>query len=98
MNTVYVPYSGKRPSTVTVNGHKVLILSGEKEDIEEYLEDLGGTRIRTIEVDYMPDSDKMKVLLEGIAKTSKAHVVLAPDGIHIPAILKQLEVDLPWIQ
>jgi hypothetical protein len=79
MNNFFVPYTGKKPALVNINGHRLVILAEEKDMLEEELELLGADRVK-------------------IARQVDGGVVIAPSGIGLRDVLKNLESELPWFQ
>ena len=96
MKSYYVPYSGKSPVAMSVNGHKLLILSNDKEVLTDSLDLLGADRVRKI-VGGSTKADQEKVLSK-IARSINADLVIAPREVGIGEVIRNLESQLPWIQ
>ncbi len=92
MSTVYVPYSGNNPAAIEIKGHRLLILTSVREDIERDLRLIGGSEVRS--VDLVGNENEA---LANLAASIGAGVILAPPGIDMPAMLKNLERELPWV-
>ncbi len=90
----FVPYSGKKPASVCVNGHRLVILAPDREVIERDLELLGADRVKQITVTTGDEHDK---LLGSLARQVDGGVVIAPEGVDLRDILKNLEHELPWV-
>lgn len=96
METFFVPYTGKRPAHVCINGHRLVILAQEKGTLEEDLGLLGADRVKKVKFD---GSDAEQERLMGkIARQVHGGVVLAPAGVDLKDIFKNLESELPWFQ
>jgi hypothetical protein len=95
MSSFYVPYTGKKPATTVVNGHRLVILFDDKEAVESNLEHFGADSIKKFSVKRGIKED---VVLERIAKRANAGVVVAPGSVQLSEILHNLEAQLPWIQ
>ena len=76
MARYFVPYAGKQPAAVEINGHRVLILSGEEEFFEPYLESLGADSLKKVKTGPSKKADERA--LERLAARSGAGVVVAP--------------------
>ena len=96
METFFVPYSGDRPAAVEINGHRVLILSPDIDNMSEEIQMVGGDRIREIAV---PEHDEGSTpfVLEDLAHDIKGGIVLSPPGVSLTAMIESLEDELPWI-
>ena len=96
MNNFFVPYTGKKPALVNINGHRLVILAEEKDTLEEDLELLGADRVKTVKV--AGSNSDQEQLLGKIARQVDGGVVIAPSGVGLRDILKNLETELPWFQ
>jgi hypothetical protein len=96
MDNFFVPYTGKKPASVIINGHRLVILSHDKAILEDDLELLGADRIKEIS-SGASDVDHEK-LLGKIAKQVDGGVVLAPSGVDLRDVLDNLKSELPWVQ
>ena len=95
MTNLYVPFCGKKPASLFINGHKVIILSTNKEIFEDELVSIGADKIKQIKSINSPQ-EQAKVLGK-IAKKSNAGVVLSPNGMELDELIKNLEHELPWL-
>jgi hypothetical protein len=96
MDNFFIPYSGKKPASVVINGHRLVILSHDKAILEDDLDLLGADRIKEISSGTSDvEHDK---LLGKIAKQVDGGVVLAPSGVELRDILNNLKSELPWVQ
>jgi hypothetical protein len=96
MESFYVPYTGKKPAAVSINGHRLVILTHEKDTLEEDLDLLGADRVKSIKVGTA-DVDQEEFLGK-IARQVDGGVVIAPSGIGLRDVIKNLETELPWLQ
>jgi hypothetical protein len=96
MNNFFVPYTGKKPALVHINGHRLVILAEEKDTLEEDLDLLGADRVKAVKV-VGSDADQEQ-LLGKIARQVDGGVVIAPSGVGLRDVLKNLETELPWFQ
>lgn len=46
MASIFVPYNGSRPAVVDINGHRLVILAREPEELEESLELVGADHLQ----------------------------------------------------
>ncbi len=95
VKSLYVPYSGKRPALVSVNGHKLLILARDKETFEDYMGDLSADRLRRVEAGATEGEEE--VVLKKLAERMNAGVVVAAAESDFPDVIKSLEEQLPWV-
>jgi hypothetical protein len=96
MNNFFVPYTGKKPALVNINGHRLVILAEEKDTLEEDLELLGADRVKAVKVAGSESAQEQ--LLGKIARQVDGGVVIAPSGVGLRDVLKNLETELPWFQ
>jgi len=96
MDNFFVPYTGKKPASVWINGHRLVILTHDKDVLEDDLELLGADRVKKIAVSAS-DVDQEKFLGK-IAREVDGGVVIAPSGVDLRDVLKNLESELPWVQ
>lgn len=96
MDNFFVPYTGKKPASVCINGHRLVILAPEKDMLEEELELLGADRIKKVK---LGSSDlEQEEFLGKIARQVDGGVVIAPSGVELKDVLRNLETELPWLQ
>jgi hypothetical protein len=96
MDNFFVPYTGKKPASVWINGHRLVILTHDKEMLEDDLDLLGADRVKKVRVSST-DAGQDKFLGK-IARQVDAGVVIAPSGVDLRDVLKNLESELPWVQ
>lgn len=95
MAKLFVPFVDNYPAAVEINGHRVVIVSAESDEIIADLELLGGDEIREMELSGA--EEEATEALAALAADVHAGVVLTPPGISPSTLIKSLEQDLPWI-
>lgn len=96
MENFFVPYFGKRPASLCINGHKLVILAHEKDTLEDDLDLLGADRVKSVKLsDKHGDQEKF---LGKIARQVDGGVVIAPTGVDLRDVIRNLESELPWLQ
>ncbi|MBN8550665.1 MAG: hypothetical protein J0M12_15220, partial [Deltaproteobacteria bacterium] len=94
MASYFVPYTGKKPAALSINGHRLIIVSRDRLMIEEHLEVFGADRVRRVAgVDSKVEEE---VVFDQFAKLIKGGVVVAPADSDFSQVLKNLEHQLPW--
>ncbi|NBW39911.1 hypothetical protein EBR25_02800 [bacterium] len=96
MSRYFIPFSGRAPAALDINGHRLLIVSRDQDDIEESLSLFGADTVKSIEGEF--GRDESFVALEKLADSIQGDVVIAPDDEPLEAILMDLQEELPWIQ
>ena len=96
MDTFFVPYTGKRPASVCINGHRLVILAHEKDTLEEDLDLLGADSVKIIKMSNSEQEQEMR--LGKIARQVDGGIVIAPAGVGLRDIIMNLESELPWLQ
>ena len=84
METLYAPYVGSEPATVTVNGHRVIVLSADPAALEENLPLLGGDTV--VPVDGVGE-DSTDDLIARLADAAHAYVVVTPTEVTVPQVI-----------
>ena len=90
-----MPYSGKRPALVSVNGHKLLILARDRETFQDHLDAVGADRLK--KVDAGSNEGDEEVVLKKLAERINAGVVVAAAESEFGDVIKSLEEQLPWV-
>ena len=96
MKSLFVPFSGGKPKSVTVNGHRLLILSPDKDTLQDGLTELGGDSVKRIRTG--PDRDSRQRILNKLARKIDGGIVLAPSDTRMSDVIRSLESELPWLQ
>lgn len=96
MGQVFVPYSGRRPAPLDINGHRVLILGQERDSVEGGLELFGADRVKAVRLGDSQEEQDEK--LRHMAQVVGGGVVIAPTDIELPELIENLRTQLPWIQ
>lgn len=95
MKNYYVPYSGSEPAAVTINGHRLIILAKNRGVIQDALERIGADRVRRLR---SQGEEHEEVMLEELARSVRGGVVIAPRGADVDELIRDLELQLPWLQ
>ena len=96
MKRFFVPYTGSEPAAVTVNGHRLVILSSVSAPLGDDLVALGADSARPV---YSGDSAQEETrVLNNLAKLTNAGVVVAPADVQVRDVIRNLESQLPWLQ
>ncbi len=95
MSSMFAPYSGRKPKTVVINGNRVLIISPDREAIEERLVEFGGDKVK--EISMGDTQHEAEFTLMSLALKAKAPVIITPSEIELDDVLKNLETQLPWV-
>jgi hypothetical protein len=90
---IFVPYIGTQPATVSINGHKLVILSHDREQLEDHLELVGADRIFALDEEQF---DSPVEVMQGLAAQAGAGIVMSPPEFDLPQVLEQLRSSLPW--
>jgi len=96
MERYFIPYTGKKPASLCINGHRLVILAHDKDMIEDDLDLLGADRVKTVKL-ASAEEEQVKFLGK-IARQVDGGVVIAPSGITLRDVIKNLESELPWLQ
>lgn len=96
MPRYFIPFSGRDPAALDINGHRLLIVSSDQKDIEESLALFGADTVKSIDGDLGRDDGY--VALEKLADAIKGDVVIAPEDEPLETILTDLHEELPWLQ
>lgn len=96
MDNFFVPYTGKKPASVCINGHRLVILTHDKDMLEEDLDLLGADHIKKVRLSS--SEVEQEKFLGKIARQVDGGVVIAPSGVELKDVLKNLESELPWLQ
>lgn len=95
MSVYYVPYSGRKPTAVEINGHRLVILTSNKKILLEHMDSIGADSLKRVKTLTEPEKDLK--LIDRISKSAKAGIVFAPDEAPLSEVLKELEQQLPWL-
>jgi hypothetical protein len=95
MDNFFVPYTGKKPASVCINGHRLVILTHDKGVLEEDLDLLGADHIKKVRLSSSEAAQQQ--FLGKIARQVDGGVVIAPSGVELKEVIKNLESELPWV-
>lgn len=96
MGSIFVPYRGSKPAAITINGHRIIIMSDDPVQLEDQLGLVGADRVREIDARETPE-ETQRVIFK-LAHSAKAGVVMAPHELGVADLLDNLKDQLPWIQ
>lgn len=96
MEKIFIPYKGRKPAAISINGHDLLILSPVKAVIEDELAAVGADRVR--ELKWEGSEAEREQILGQLAQKARSGVVLAEDGQNMTEVLDSLRQSLPWLQ
>lgn len=96
MKKFFVPFSSGRPATISVNGHRLVVLSRSSELISGVLQDIGADSVRRLR--YPGSAASEERLFKRVSSWANAGIVIAPKGVAFSSVLQNLESELPWIQ
>jgi hypothetical protein len=96
MKKFYIPYSGRKPSAVEINGHRLIMLAQDKESVITHLDAVGADRLKVVKVE---DSETAEVeFFSKLSFRNHAGVVILPPEVSCGDMLATLEASLPWVQ
>lgn len=95
MSRFFVPYIGESPAAVSINGHRLIILSRDKTPFDENLRIIGADSVKTFQGGNSQEEETH--FLNRIARTTNAGVVVAPVDVDVSDVIKNLETQLPWL-
>ena len=96
VSSFFVPYSGSRPACVSINGHRVIILSPDRNALDECLDLLGADKVREVSGGDSPQEQER--LLLSLAQSVRGGVVVATGETDVQELVHELEYKLPWLQ
>jgi len=92
MEVYYLPVRSKNvPALIEINGHQVMVFSGDKADLEEHLDQFGASAIQEIK------TDSPELMMKNFAEKSSAKVVFTPPELEVIDVIETLKADLPWL-
>lgn len=95
MATYFAPYVGKKPAALSINGHKLLIVARDRECLEQGLELVGGDSVKRLSAGS--SAAERDEVFERLAKRINGGVVIAPANAAVSEIIRNLEIELPWL-
>jgi len=108
MSTYFIPYTGEKPATIVINGHRLVLLCSDRRDLEDSLSLFGADSIRGLEEldsEDVSDISFKEITSLGLLQVEltgnsfvQAGVVIAPEDIDIHQVVNNLAKELPWIQ
>jgi hypothetical protein len=81
---------------MSINGHRVLILGQDRENMEEGLDVFGADSVK--EVVIGDSRDEQESALRKMAERVQGGVIIAPTEVGLEELIANLRDQLPWIQ
>lgn len=81
---------------MSINGHRLVIVSRNRKSIEGHLELFGADRVKRLAGGR--SKAEAEIVFDQVAKAVNGGVVIAPADVDFSEILKNLELQLPWLQ
>lgn len=88
----YLPYKEGSPTTVEINGHRLLLVCAEADCLREGMGSFGATEIRELELE-----NDLEIVLSDLALQTQSGIVITPPGVSITDVVDNLEKQLPWV-
>lgn len=79
-----------------INGHKLTIVSKDKEVFQDSLTLFGADRVKRVKGGET--QAEQELVFDRVAKAIGGGVVIAPPNVAVSDVLKNLESQLPWLQ
>ncbi len=95
MSVFFVPYFDDVPATIEVNGHTLLIVASDSDDLQEEMSFIGANEIREFIVEK--EEEEIPEVLADLAADIGGGVVLTPPGVRTLDMIDDLVRELPWI-
>ena len=95
MSSLFVPYSGERVAAIDIKGRRFVILSTERDTLEEGLHLLGADNMKELEDSDSCEQDRA---LNSLAEEVHGGLVIAPSDASLEEVLFSLEAQLAWLQ
>lgn len=89
---LFIPYIDGLPLTLNVKGHRVMIASETRGQVEDDMEELGADQVRELEI-----TNEDTTALADLAQEVHGGVVVVPKGVSLSFMVKNLESELPWV-
>lgn len=98
MEKLYVPYSGDKPLSVLIKGHKFVVLSPSRE-IFAHPDSSGAIgRFDVVKVLNVGGSQKdLEAALSKVAQSTGSGVLVVPRDSTVKQVFERLELELPWV-
>ena len=96
MKTFYVPYKGKKPAALSINGHTLVILFRDRHSVEQVMSRVGATKIHKVRGGTNEVEEAQA--LQHIGTLANGGVVIAPPDAPFDDVIRSLESELPWLQ
>jgi len=94
MSRFFIPYHGEVPAELLINGHRVVLLAREAEQLQGDLLLMGADRLQLLDESEFDSEEKA---VSHLAHKTQAQVVVTPSNVEIRDVIATLEKELPWI-
>jgi hypothetical protein len=96
MNKFYIPFHGKKPAKLEINGHRLMLLSRDPELLEDALESVGADAVKEVKVG---DGEKAEVeFFTKLSEKNQAGVLVVSSDLTFSDLQFSLHQNLPWVQ
>ena len=96
MSKYFIPYSGTKPASVEINGHRLIFLSKSRDNFEEELDKVGADTVKVVKI--KDDTLEEEKFFSKLARKNDAGVVIVPAEASCDDLILALSDKLPWIQ
>ena len=96
MNKFYIPFQGKKPAAIEVNGHRLLLLSRERDLVEDALDEVGADSVKEVKVGE--DEFSEKEFFSKLSSRNHAGVLVMSPELSFSDLQFSLHQNLPWVQ
>ena len=94
MNRLFIPFLNNSPLTLSIKGHRLLIVSTDKEDCSNYQKQYENCIIKEYEILEENEED----FFQELTQQYDTGIVVAPIGADMQTVIDSLEHELPWVQ
>ncbi|MCB0346738.1 MAG: hypothetical protein KDD66_16600 [Bdellovibrionales bacterium] len=92
LEAVFVPFSAGHPALLTVNGHRLLLVATEADDLNGQLGLFDAEELREVHID-----EAIEDTLAQLGGDGQAGVVVVPPGASAFDVIESLHSELPWV-
>lgn len=96
MSEYFVPFKGRSPATVAINGHQIVLLAEGRGVFDDTHGLLEADQIK--EVSVGPSSEEKTRVISELARSINGGVVIVPPEASLEEVFKTLAQELPWVQ
>ncbi len=91
-DAVFVPFVEGHPALLSVNGHQLLLVATNADDLTGQLGLFEAEELREVEID-----DAIEDTLAQLAGEGQTGVVVVPPGASAGDVIASLQSELPWV-